>query len=128
MILFFDRSMGTIIPKVLVLLKFPVRVEYHEKHFKSDLKDDKWLPIVGNRQWTVIGHDRKYHTMPNELVAIKQYNIGCFYLWGAEATRWEKMKVFASAFDRIVEADSNTPRPFIYDVDKMGKLKPIPIP
>ncbi len=66
--------------------------------------------------------------MQSELVAIKQHKIGCFYLWGAEAKRWEKMRVFVLAYNRIAEAEANTTKPFIYDIDKKGRLTPIPIP
>lgn len=128
MILFFDRSIGTTIPQVLVQLNVPMQVEWHEKHFRYDEYDDVWLPIVGGAGWIVIGHDRKYHLMPSELVAIKQHKIGCFYLWGAEATKWGKMRVFVLAYNRIVEAEARTPRPFIYDVDKRGVLKLVSIP
>lgn len=128
MILFFDRSVGVTIPQVLVRLKLPMQVEYHEKHFPYDEPDDCWLPIVGENRWTVIGHDRKYHLMKNELIALKQYKIGCFYLWGGDAPRWDKMRVFALAYYRIIEAEAHTTRPFLYDIDKRGKLKPIPIP
>lgn len=128
MILFFDKNIGVTVPQVLIRLKMPVQVEYHEKHFPYDAPDDKWLPVVGENGWTVISHDRKYHLMPNELVALKQYKIGCFYLWGGEATRWGKMQVFVLAYNRILKAENHTPRPFIYDVDKRGKLKFVPIP
>lgn len=128
MTFFFDRSIGVVVPTVLICLKLPVQVEYHERWFSPDEPDDKWLPFVGQRGWTVIGHDRKYHLMKNELVALKQYEIGCFYLWGGEATKWGKMRVFALAYDRIIKAEANSPRPFIYDVDKRGKLTLLPLP
>lgn len=128
MILFFDRSVGTVVPRVLLQLRIPVGVEWHEKHFRYDEYDDVWLPVVGQRGWTVVGHDRKYHLMPSELMAIQQHKVACFYLWGAEATRWEKMRTFALAYPQIVTADLNTTRPYIYDVDRRGKLKRIPVP
>ena len=104
MTFFFDRSIGVTVPKALILLKLREQVEYHEKWFASDELDDKWLPSVGQRGWTVIGHDRKYHLFENELRALKQYKIGCFYLWGGEVNKWEKMRVFAAAYDRIIKA------------------------
>lgn len=125
MILFFDRSVGVVIPQALLHLKLPVRVEFHQKHFLANEPDDRWLPVVGQQGWTVIGHDSRYHLMPNELAAIKQYRIGCFYLWGAEATRWERMQVFARAYDRIVKLGSETPAPFIYRVDRKGLLRAV---
>lgn len=126
MILYFDRNVGIKLPQALITLG--LRVEYHQTHFPIGMQDDQWLAQVGIWGWTVIGHDSKFHLLPNELSAIKQYNIGCFYLWGAEAPRWEKLMCLARAFDRIVEAEANTVRPFIYTVSRAGRLKAVPIP
>jgi hypothetical protein len=130
MILFFDRSVGKVVPEILQWksLRFPIPVHYHEQHFASDEEDDIWLNQVGQWGWTVIGHDSKYHLKPNELSAIKQYKIGCFYLWGGEATRWEKLRCFARAYERITEAEANTPKPFIYRINQRGTLRPVVIP
>jgi len=130
MILFFDRSVGVIVPQLLLWkpLRFPIQIHYHDQHFPIDEKDDVWLNQVGQWGWTVIGHDFSYHQKPNELSAIKQYQIGCFYLWGSEATRWDKLKCFARAYDRILEAETSTPKPFIYRVSQTGRLNPVKIP
>lgn len=97
MILFFDRSVGTSLPRILQTdyLKFPLQVEYHQKHFSMEEQDDKWLPFVGAWGWTVIGHDSNYHNKGPELSALKQYQIGCLsvlQIWpkkgdGDEGTR-----------------------------------------
>ena len=131
MILFFDRDVGTALPKALQLLQFDRHyheLHYHQQHFPGNCPDDVWLPEVGRRGWTVIGHDSHHHTEESELSAVKQYSIGCFYLWGAEAKRWEKLRCFARAYDRIVQAESSTTRPFIYRVTKAGLLQPVLIP
>lgn len=130
MILFFDRSVGVSIPRLLQssLLRFPQQVEYHQTHFAVDEADDVWLPQVGSRGWTVVGHDYSYHKNPSELSAIKQFGVGCFYLWGSEATRWEKLQCFARAYERIVALDASTAKPFIYRVARNGGIKNVPIP
>ena len=130
MILFFDRSVGITIPRLLrsTELRFPLQVEYHQMHFATAEADDVWLPQVGQWGWTVVGHDYSYHTRPNELSAIKQFSVGCFYLWGSEAPRWEKLQCFARAFDRMFALDSVTPRPFIFRVSQTGRIRGIPIP
>jgi len=119
------------LPTALITLRFDRQfneLHYNQQHFRIDEADDVWLPQVGQRGWTVIGHDSQHHTREAELSAIKQYNIGCFYLWGAEAKRWEKMQCFARAYQRIVTAENITPRPFIYRVTKTGRLQVVPIP
>ena len=125
MILFFDRSVGIVVPRILKWreLRLPVGIEYHQEHFDTALGDDSWLPIVGERGWSVVGHDRYHEKSLAELHAIQQYGIGCFYLWGAEASRWEKLRCFARAFDRMVQAEANTPRPFVFDVARSGALR-----
>ena len=128
MILFFDRNVGTIVPKTLKTLRLPTSVEYHDDIFPKNTPDDRWLAEVGQWGWTVIGHDQKFHTEANELSALKQYRIGCFYLWGNNAPRWAKMQCFARAYDRIVAAEANTAKPFVFRVTLTGHLRTVPIP
>lgn len=77
MILFFDKSIGTTVPRLLQWkdLHFPVSIEYHEQHFGTDDQDDTWLPVVGNYGWTIVGHDI-YLKHDSEISALKQYGIG----------------------------------------------------
>ena len=52
--------------------------------------------------------------------------MGCFYLWGAQARRWEKMRCFLNAYEHILDAIDATPRPFIFRIDPNGRLHPVP--
>ena len=108
-------------------VKLPIPVEYHQKYFPIDANDDDWMPDVGLWGWTVVGHDSHHHTEPAELSAIKQYDMGCFYLWGAKKRRWEKMRCFLRAYERIKDAEANTPKPFIYRVSENGRLSEVPL-
>jgi hypothetical protein len=127
-IFFFDRSVGIKIPQALRLLDLPDGVQFHQENFQPDEKDDVWLPVVGGFGWFVIGQDYRYHRRPHELAALKQHSVGCFYLWGAQARKWETVRVFARAYDRIVNAASNTPRPFVFSVDRNGRLRQLALP
>ena len=53
--------------------------------------------------------------------------MGCFYIWGGQALRWEKMRCFLNAYDRIAEAIAITRKPFIYRVNRFSKLEPVTI-
>ena len=86
------------------------------------------MPIVGERSWILVGHDSRHHLVGPELDAIREYGIGCFYLWGANAPTWDKMICFARAYERMVDVISNTPRPFIYRVHKSGRVSPVLLP
>lgn len=145
--LYFDRNVGRRLPEALKLLHLPdvkARVIHHhtEKHllgmknktkkdplFKPDEKDDKWLEYVGMKDWVVFSQDKKFHKpgYESELYAIKQFNVGCFYLWGATAQTSEKALVFLKAYDKILHAIKTTPKPFIYDITRTGRLVPVKI-
>ncbi|MCH8061015.1 MAG: hypothetical protein IH861_00765 [Chloroflexi bacterium] len=132
--MFWDKNTPRTVPQALQQLN-PRETEiryYLELYPMSDSRpeggDDWWLKQVGEWGWTVISQDWNFHRRENELVALKQYEIGCFYLWGAEAPKWEIMRCFARGYDRIIEAAITTPRPFIYWVSKTGLLKEQPLP
>ena len=120
--LFFDRSVGTTIPRTLRRLKVPVGIEWHQENFDCNSPDDEWLPQVGVNGWAVLGFDWSYHLNQAELAAIQQYDIGVFYLWGSDARTWERMFCFAKAYERIINVLSSESRPFIYRVRRTGSL------
>lgn len=121
MTFFFDRNIGKKVPQALKVLGLPV--EWHDSHFAQDCPDDQWMPAVAENGWTVIGHDHKFHARSAELWAIKQHRLGCFYLWGAQMPRWDKVRVFARAYDKIVGVMKNEVGPFVYRVDRRGVVR-----
>ncbi|MGE4240133.1 hypothetical protein [Ramlibacter sp.] len=141
--LYFDKNVGTKLPAVLEQLDLSVAWHQmkqaklgvtgpscNDQLFHDEEADDVWLADVGARGWVVFSHDRKFHKIgfESELSAIKQHNVGCFYLWGGSAKKYEKAQCFFRAYDRILRAIATTPRPFIYDVQRSGRLKKVKIP
>ena len=126
-VLFFDRDVGTSLPRALDVLTLPTRVEYLQNHFPMDAQDDEWMPVVGARGWIILGHDRMHHRRSPESSAIREYEMGCFYMWGSQARRWEKMRCFLNAYERILQAIDATPKPFIYRINRDSRLEPVTI-
>lgn len=142
-ILYFDRSVGRSIPEALRILGLNT-VHHHTRRsllglketstlkslFAQNEKDDVWLEYVGQKGWIVFTQDRKFHRagFENELSAIKQFNVGCFYIWGAEANKWQKMVALCRGLDAMIAAAATTPKPFIFDAQRTGKLIQVPIP
>lgn len=126
--LFWDKNIGPSLPRALQLLRPPdATTRYYLEQFPNtgstpEVGDEAWLRYVGERGWFVISQDHRLHRKPNELYALKQHDVGCFYLWGANAQLWEIFNCFVRALDRIIEAASNTPPPFIYRVNWEGTL------
>lgn len=92
--------------------------------FGDDVHDDTWLEFVGRKGWIAFSHDEKFHKpgYETEMAAIKQFNVGCFYLWGANAVCREKALCFLKAYDKILDLVASTPRPFIYRIDQHGGI------
>ena len=127
MILFFDRNTGTALPKALALLRPPHPIEYHQAHFPQMSPDDVWLPEVGRRGWVVVAQDYNFHRRRHELDAIRRYQIGVFYLWGANSPTWDIARVFLRAFDAVETIEATVPKPFVYRILKDGRLQPVPL-
>jgi hypothetical protein len=146
LILYFDRCAGKRLPEAMALLKLEnVKSVYHHntpRHkiglggnnrktplFTPAEKDDTWLEFVGSRGWVVFSQDRKFHRkgFEHEMHALRHFNVGCFYLWGGSAKTPDRALVFLKAYEKILKAIQETPRPFIYDITKSGKLKRVDI-
>jgi hypothetical protein len=121
MILYFDRCVGTRLPKALNLLGLKVRFHQNEG-FPQDMPDEEWLTKVGTKGWTVITMDRKFLDIVDERGTLERSKIGCFCIWGAQVPRWRTMRLLAAAYDRMILADRDTPRPFLYEVTQRGRL------
>jgi len=125
---YFDRCFGKRFPEALRRANPPFNVEYHQKcGFKQDTTDDEWLEVVGKRGWVVFSHDRKFHSEALETAAVVQFGVGCFYLYGANSTTWEKLELFIRAHRKIFERAASEKRPYIYNVGASGRLKQIRI-
>lgn len=127
---YFDRCFGKRFPEALWKAKPPFAVEYHHNktnRFKQDAQDDEWLNIVGAKGWIVFSHDRRFHDQAPCVAAMKQHNIGCFYIWGSQAETWEKLRCFVRRYDRIEQIVRTTKTPFIYNVGLRGQLTRVPI-
>jgi hypothetical protein len=92
------------------------------------MDDDAWLAIVGARNWVVLSHDQKWHAELVNREAIKQHGVGCFYLWGGQATTWEKLRCFMRAYPKMESLAGTTAKPYIFKVEGTGKIKSVPIP
>ena len=120
--LFFDRNIGRRIPEALRLVGIPVEVVFHDELFAQNTRDDEWLPKVGGLGWAVIGQDKSFHRNSTEKLAIIQYNVGVFYLWGAQAPDWDQMRCFMRAYDNILRVLSSVAPPFLFRIDRSGRL------
>lgn len=108
--------------------KFPYRLEMHHEYFAPKERDDVWLAQVGQWDWIVVGQDYKHHLIPAELDAIVKHRVGAFYLWGGSEPQWEIFKVLVKSLDRMVALAESTERPFVYKVERSGRIVAVRLP
>jgi hypothetical protein len=123
-VIFFDRS----IPRGVAEAVKQVREDacWLEDVFEEGwIKDREWIPEVGARGWLVISKDKKIRTRPEERRAVKENNVGCFILnYKQPLNRWEILKLVTSTLDEMEEKFANTPRPFMFLIDRNGRFRP----
>ncbi|MBV9052257.1 MAG: hypothetical protein JO196_07640 [Hyphomicrobiales bacterium] len=128
---YFDRCFGTRLPDAIWRARPPFNVEFHhnpKNRFDHKTPDDQWLEMAGKLGWIVFSHDRKFHNESAASEAIRQHRIGCFYLWGANAETWDKLKVFLRAADGIMRLAESEMRPFIFQVAHNARISRVPLP
>ena len=133
MTFFWDRNLGLSIPKAIKMLHPPFDNEVHHDYFPESDRigengDDSWLPLLGDRGWFLLTQDYRLHHRTSEAASLRRHRIGCFYLWGANAKRWDIARCFMTAAPAIIEAAQLTTRPFIFRVDRSGNLNSVPLP
>lgn len=127
-ILFFDRSTGSGLPDALRHLDIPTK--YGDRLFAPDAIDDDWLPDIGKRGWVLCTQDYSHHKSKNmnEALAIRQYGIRCFYVWGSEAPKVEMMRAFLRGYAKMLEIIETVEPPYIYRLDRRGRITEVPLP
>lgn len=141
-VLYFDRSLGSSLPLALRVLKVSNVIHHHDDCsvaglkrgageprtlFTDQTKDDEWLAFAAQRHWIAFSQDYSMHLEAAPLAAIKQHQAKVFYLWGANEPRWQKMRGFTMAYERMLAVAATTPGPFVRRVNRHGHIETVTI-
>ena len=129
MTFFFDRCVGTQIPRALQAFKrFPVEIRYHQEVFGqrlAALADDAWMEPVARDGWVVVTQDYRFLRVAATQEAVRQHKAAVFYLWGANALAWQAARVFLWALPGMIERVQDTDPPCVYRVEKSSGIRAI---
>ncbi len=129
MTFFFDRCVGTQIPRALqAFRRFPVEIRYHQEVFGLDratLLDDQWMRPVAQDGWIVFTQDYRFLRVAATHEAIRQHKAAVFYLWGANALAWQTARVFLWALPRMIECIQDTDPPYVYRVERGSRIRTV---
>lgn len=127
MTLFFDRCFGKRLPEALRMLKPPADIisyydRYQDPAVGPGIPDDAWLGEAGREGWTVVTMDNKWHLEDIHIAAIAAHRVGAFVLSGAQDATWARAKLILADMDRLIDLSRSTPRPFLYRIEKTGRI------
>ena len=96
--------------------------------FKPDTPDIEWLSYIGSNDLFLITRDLRIRRNPLEQQAIRDYNVGAFFLFGKNRNKWELIQQLIRNWLRIKEYAEKTERPFAFRVPPKGiKIEKISI-
>lgn len=109
--------------------EFGQHVEHLQDHFPEDCPDTEWLQFIGENEYFLITRDNNIRRHPAELLALKSFNVGAFFLGGKQRSSWELVEQLVRNWRRIGEYASKQRRPFAIRVPTTGtKFAKIPLP
>lgn len=110
---FTDRDLGKRFPEVLTA--GGLTAHRHADHFAHDTPDEDWLKTIGEKGWVAITHDGRIRYKPNELAAVKEFNVRLIVVIG-DAPFQVLAKHFVDTLPKIEEFLAATKPPFIAKV------------
>ncbi|MCY3923048.1 MAG: hypothetical protein OXG27_11740 [Chloroflexi bacterium] len=119
MIVFFDRDIGTGVPKALRLVGFREQVRWLELQYQSVpggggvVGDDQWIELVGNRGWLAVSENVRILDNPDERNLIREHNAGLVFLRAAKLKNADVLAFMLRRMKWFEELDSKA-RPFAF--------------
>lgn len=92
------------------------------------MPDDKWLEMCGRQKWVAFSHDRKFHAIEVEALAIRQHHVAAFTLCGANEPTWHKLGYFVKAYAKIAAIVVAERPPYLYRLHKNLALERVKLP
>jgi len=110
---FTDRDLGKQFPRLLA--EAGIAVERHADLFSADGSDEEWLEYCGKNGRIAISHNSRIRYVPNELAAVKRFNVSLFIVIGKVPTA-ELARNFVHTLHRIEAMLDERKPPFIAKV------------
>lgn len=109
---------------------FPLEVRYIPTVFGRSVKDEVWIPKLGEEKACVITQDINLSRRKHELELYRKHNLGAFFLRGPSKKQglsvWEMVRALAKNWPEISRIVHEEERPFGYVVSLNRKIKKLP--
>lgn len=114
-VFFTDRDLGNTIPDALRQAGY--HVERHDDHFSPTTTDEEWLPIVAERGWVALSHNKKIRAIAAERDAAMRAGLALFFLIG-KMPHPDLAKNLVATLPRIIRFREKHEPPFIARVHR----------
>jgi len=115
MTFFVDNNLST-----ALAVGFGEDVVHLQDHFAADTADPEWLAHIGKEGWFLITRDERIRHRPNEWGALKEHQVGAFFLGGKNRSRCDLIQQLVRNWPRIKDFAAKTRRPFALRVPPSG--------
>ena len=115
---FVDNNLGENLARGMKA--FGEDVVHLKEFFKPDTDDTVWLAKIGAEGWFLLTRDLRVRKRPGELQAIKEHDVGAFFLGGKNRSKWELVQQLVRNWPRLKELAGSTRPPFAYRVPPSG--------
>lgn len=126
---FFDNNLSPHLAKALDILESNGNgVVVHLKEiFQENVEDRVWLEHIGKEKMILITKDRKIYRRHSELIVLKNFGVGAFFIIGKNLDIWAQIKLLINHWLEIKHLANSTKRPFAFKVRSRGKIEPLPL-
>jgi predicted nuclease of predicted toxin-antitoxin system len=116
-----DRSLPRSVARALQQIRPDIL--WFDDAFPADTPDAVWLARAGRDGWLVVTRDKRIRHRPAERQALREAGAGCFVLTARRnLSRDELYALLERMLERMVQLADTTPRPFLYGVDRAGRI------
>lgn len=126
MTFFVDNNLSTAL--AAGMKGFGEDVVHLQDRFPEDAADSDWLAHIGSEGWFLITRDERIRYRPSEWKALKEHQVGAFFLGGKNRSRCDLIQQLVRNWPRMKESAAKTRRPFAFRVPPSGtKYTPLPL-
>jgi hypothetical protein len=96
--------------------------EKHLDHFAAGTEDTEWLPMVGQRGWSLITTDARIRRNMLEKEAVRSSGVRMFYFSRNQLSGSEMGAALRRALPRMAYLVQTQPPPFTASISKKGEV------
>jgi hypothetical protein len=126
MTFFFDNNLSWRLAKALCYLEEDENKVMHlTEVFSANTQDEVWLEDVGKKGMLLVSKDIRIRKHKAALLALKQHNVGAFFLIGRKLTKWQEIRQLIFQWEKMKELAQTSHRPFAFLVPQRGNITSI---